>query len=217
MAKIPHSNLSSVKHLYCERKFTMREIANHLKCSIGAVTYFMRKNGLKRRTFSEEQKIRFEKKIPSYTINKSSNEIEELKVIGTMLYWGEGYKGNIEKPACLVDFANSDPDMILIFLEFLRKVYIIDESKLKIYLYCYSNQDVGRLIDFWSALTGVSSANFTKPYVRSDFNDKKRQMLYGLVHIRYYDKKLLLEIKKMIDCYKVKYLRRSDSGYSSGL
>ena len=35
--------------------------------------------------------------------------------------------------------------------------------------------------------------------------EKKLKMPYGLVHIRYSDKKLLLLIKKWIDDYKEKY------------
>lgn len=122
-----------------------------------------------------------------------------------MLYWGEGYKGSVKRPANRVDFANSDPSMIRIFLEFLRQTYELSESKFRILLYCYSNQDVVNLIDYWSSVTDIPKAQFTKPFVRSDFKITGNTMPYGLVHIRYNDKKLLLEIKSLIDCYKAKY------------
>jgi len=44
---------------------------------------------------------------------------------------------------------------------------------------------------------------FTKPYVRKgNLNLSNRKLPYGLVHIRYNDKKLLLAIKSWIENYK---------------
>ncbi len=193
---------------------SMLQISKKLGVSIDAVTYFMRKHNLKRRSFSEIQKKRFNSKRASFKLKMGAGI--ELKAIGSMLYWGEGYKGTRDKPANLVDFANSDPYMIELFLLFIRKCFSIDESKLRVLLYCYDDQNTISLINFWSKLTKIPKSNFTKPYIK-DNQSSNRKMNYGLVHIRYYDKKLLLEILKMIDSYKVSYLRRSDSGYSSGL
>lgn len=90
--------------------------------------------------------------------------------------------------------------MILIFLRFLRDICGIDESKLRVYLYCYADQKIGRLISFWSKITGIPSSQFTKPYVRNDFNPQKSgKMKYGLLHIRYGDKKLLDLIRRWIE------------------
>jgi hypothetical protein len=185
----------------------MKAVGKELGVSLDCVAYFMRKNNLKRRTLREEQKLRFENKKPSFTLRESNKNTDELRAIGAMLYWGEGYKGNEEKPAKYIDFANSDPEMIKLFLVFIRNNFSLDEKKLRILLYCYSNQNVSELIEFWSKETSISSEAFTKPYVRSDLNVNARKMKYGLIHIRYYDKKLLLEIKKMIDSYKTKYLK----------
>jgi hypothetical protein len=81
----------------------------------------------------------------------------QLKVAGTMLYWAEGYQSNLAKS---VDFANSQPKMILVFLKFLREICGIQEGKLRGFLYAYSDQDIGELITFWSGLT-------------KSYNDKK--------------------------------------------
>lgn len=207
MASIKQTQLNKIKELYYKRKYSMKAIGKELGASIHSVLYFMRKNGLVRRTLKEEQKLRFENKKPSFTIRSNDKYSMELNAIGSMLYWGEGYKGNENSPAKSVDFANSDPDMIKLFLIFLRKRFILDENKFRVLLYCYSDQDVSSLIRFWSKETNISPTAFTKPYVRSDFKPEARKMKYGLVHIRYYDKKLLLELKKMIDSYKEKYIR----------
>lgn len=184
----------------------MNEISMKLGVSLDAVVSFFRKHKIIRRTQSQAQKIHFEKSVPSFTKNKlSSNSLKELAVIGAMLYWGEGYKGTTRLPANIVDFANSDPAMVMIFLKFLRSVYNLDEKKFRIFLYYYSDQDIRTLISFWSKATNIPKAQFTKPYVRNDFNVKSNKMVHGLVHIRYGDKKLLLDIKSMIDYYVQKY------------
>lgn len=184
----------------------MKKVGEELGVSLDCVAYFMRKNNLKRRTLSEEQKLRFENSKPTFTTKKIDKSITEIRAIGAMLYWGEGYKGDDKNPAKLVDFANSDPDMIKVFISFMRKSFYLDESKFRVLLYCYADQEVNSLIEFWSKTTCISRSQFTKPYIRKDFKEKSRKMKYGLIHIRYHDKKLLLEMKKMIDSYKIKYL-----------
>jgi len=181
----------------------MREVALKLNVSLNAVCHFMRKHDLPRRTFKEEQHLRFIKKPPTFKISKLTPRLKELQAIGAMLYWGEGYKNAQENS--VVDFANSEPGMILLFLTFLRKVYNVDEKRLRMYLYCYSDQNIHALKRYWSRLTGIPQSRFSKPYVRSDFRKDGRKMRYGLLHIRYGDKKLLLEILRLIEYYQHKY------------
>lgn len=192
----------------------MREIAEKLDVSIDAIVYFMRKNRIPRRSFKETSALLFEnKKLSFRENNKLSSAEEKLKLIGLILYWSEGYK-TVRSSG--IDFANSDADMIAIFVKFLRVIYRVDEKRFRVLLYCYTNQDIISLVKFWSKLTGISKKQFTKPYIRKDFRKDGRKMEYGMVHIRYADKKLFLSIMESIEKIKKK-LRRSDSGYSSGL
>jgi len=206
MALVTQDKLNIVKELYYIKKYSMKKVGEELGVSLDCISYFMRKNNLKRRTLSEEQKLRFENSKPTFTIKGIDKTNAEIRAIGVMLYWGEGYKGDDKNPAKLVDFANSDPDMIRVFISFMRKSFYLDESKFRVLLYCYADQEVNSLIEFWSKTTGISRSQFTKPCIRKDFKEKSRKMKYGLIHIRYHDKKLLLEMKKMIDSYKIKYL-----------
>ena len=96
-------------------------------------------------------------------------------------------------------------------------------TRLRIYLYAYAYQDLNKLKSYWSSLTGVSLLQFTKPYVRiGNPNTSERKLLYGLVHIRYNDKRLLENIKTWINEYisKVcgevpKRSNGSDCGYAA--
>jgi len=203
---ISDSKKSIVFDLYYKEKLSVKEIAEHFKVSADAATFFVRKHNIKRRTQAEARAVWFDKQKPSFTKRKlNSDSLKELAVIGAMLYWGEGYKGNDKLPAHIVDFANSDHKMILLFLRFLRSVFILDEKKFRVYLYCYSNQDISKIINFWSKITEIPKNQFTKPYVKNDFKVTANKMPYGLIHVRYSDKKLLLEIKSMIESYVKKY------------
>ena len=215
MGIISDSKLKQIRNLYYQKGLCMQEIANQLGVSIDAVVYFMRRHNLKRRSFFEINKLRFEEKEPSFRI-RSVNSLyaKELKAIGIMLYYGEGYKSD---KSSFVDFANSDPDMILLFMNFLRRIYKINEKKLRVLLYCYANQNIDELVRFWSGLTKIPRRQFVKPYIRKDFREDGRKMEYGLVHIRYMDKKLLLSIKGFINDYKQRFGAGSPVGGGSGL
>jgi len=146
--------------------------------------------------------------------NTSTSRDSELKVAGAMLYWAEGYKGNEKNPADRIDFTNSDPDMISVFITFLRTVFKLDEKKFRILLYAYSDQNIDELIVFWSLHTRIPKEQFTKPYVRKDFRVGGRKMKYGLVHIRYYDRRLLSELKKMIHSYSLSLLQKNHAPFA---
>lgn len=198
MGAVDKNKLGIVKELYYKRLFPMKKVAESLGVSLDSIVYFMRKNNLKRRTLKEDSVVRFAKKPLSFKLKKVLSEDEKsLKIIGVTLYWGEGYKS---VKSAGIDLANSDVDIILQFLLFLRKICGIDEKRLRVLLYCHANQNQKKLIEFWSRKTKISKGQFTKPYVRKDGNyDSIRTMPYGLVHIRYADKKLLSVVKNWIE------------------
>lgn len=205
MAKISNNQVNLVKNLYYNERFTMRKIAQRLGVNIDAVVYCMRKNNIKRRSLAEANAIAFQNKKLSFKEQvKLSFHKKKLKLSGLILYWSEGYKTTKSSG---VDFANSDPDMIFVFVKFLRKIYKVDEKRLRILLYCYENQNVKSLIEFWSNLTSINKKQFSRPYIRKNFKESGRKMKYGMVHIRYADKKLFLCIMEAIDLLKLKMRR----------
>jgi len=195
---------SIIRKLYYKEKLSTIEIGKRLNVSPWAVLRFMKRSDLKLRTVKEANINLFERKKPSFQIKKnlSLNE-QKLKVAGIMLYWAEG--GKSLGKYWSVDFANSDSEMIRIFLKFLREICKIEEKRLRIQLYCYANQDIEKIKNFWYKITNISKKQFIKPYIRKDFKiDQKNRMKNGLIHIRYTDKKLLLQIENWIKeyCFK---------------
>lgn len=200
-------NAKEVQRLYNKEglsALSAEEIAKIFNRTSGGVYRFMRRNGLIRRLPHETNNIKYDKQKPSFTIKRNlSFADKKLKMAGTMLYWAEGYK-NLSKNirGGTIDLANSDPKMIAVFLQFLRKICGIKEDKLRVQLYCYSNQNTDFLKKYWSELTKIPINQFIKPYIREDFKEEKiGKMRHGLVHIRYSDKKLFLQIKKWTEEY----------------
>ena len=190
-------NINSVKDLYCDKEFNIEETANKLGISFWSLYNFMNKNNISRRSPSRANFI-VNKTKPQFKIKDNLTIWEEkLKIAGIMLYWAEGtLKGNT------VDFVNSNPLMIKVFLEFLRIICGINEVRLRVYLYTYSERELHKNKKYWSKVTNVSLDQFTKPYVRrGNLNLSKSKLPYGLVHIRYNDKRLLALISNWIEEY----------------
>ena len=186
--------IEKVKDLYYKNGLSARAVGEKLGFSVWQVIKFMKKNNLARRDQAETHHLAFLALPNSFNPkSKLTNKEKLLKTAGLMLYWGEGVKTTDHT----VDITNSDSLMIKLFLKMLREIYGIKEEKLRVLLYCYANQNVEELINYWVKITGISQAQFTKPYIRQDFLEKKKsKMPYGLIHVRYNDKKLVGLIRK---------------------
>jgi hypothetical protein len=102
-------------------------------------------------------------------------------VAGVALYAGEGSKGDGS-----VAFANTDPAMIKFFCLWLRTLFYIDESRLRVAVYLHQGLDIDQVEEFWSSLTGVPRDQFTKPYrAIPDPTIRTNKHAYGCVSVRY--------------------------------
>jgi transcriptional regulator with XRE-family HTH domain len=109
-------------------------------------------------------KIRSEKaaKIRKEHENKGTKQIrkisaKELKLIGSVLYWAEGsnHRNSFR-------FANSDPKMIVVMIEFMRKICKIPNEKIKARIHLYPQIDENQAINYWKKITGLPRCNFQK-------------------------------------------------------
>ena len=174
--------------------FSASDIVSRLNIPLHRVYDALVRQHIARRSPWAQNLIRFERSPRSFTFKKRlSLPEQQLMIAGLMLYYGEG-----AKTGTTVDFANSDPLASALFIRFLRVICGIEEGRLRLYLYCFSNQDTDALIRFWSSRLGVERARFTRPYVRSTLNRGNRTMTYGVIHIRYSDKRLLEELLSRI-------------------
>ena len=184
--------VEAIKALYEPEQLSVREVAARLGVGWWRVYGVMRRNGITRRRGSDQNYATYKTK-PQFQIKTCLTPNEErLRVAGVMLYMAEG-----AKTTHLVDFTNSDPLLVGVFVKFLREICGVAESRLRVSLYAYANQNMEALNEFWSSITRIPTSQFTKPYVRAlTANVRKREMPRGLAHIRYSDKRLLELLKR---------------------
>jgi hypothetical protein len=198
MATIPEKNIQEIKHLY-ESGNTAKQIGVKLHYPLNAVYYTMRRYKIARRGGRASAALRFAQKELSFCIPKVLTDTQErLRLLGVTLYWAEGYKTEKSKG---IDFANSDPAMVTVFLRFLHEVCHIDETRIKVLLYSHDKQKIPDQLHYWSTLLNIPPENFSKPYIAVTHKklEKNHKMPYGLVHLRYSDKKLLLLVLDWIN------------------
>jgi hypothetical protein len=194
-------NLEKLNKLYWKNNLSISNIGNIYNLHPTAVLKRMKKYGIPRRSLSQSSFIVYKDKPKFILKEKLSHEEELLKIAGLMLYCCEGsFKGSG------IDFANSNPKIILLFLEFLRKICGVAEKRLSVYLYAFANQDVNNLKLFWSKITNIPLNQFSKPYIKKAYDTNTAKMEYGLVKIRYYDKKLLKVLENCLDTYYNQFL-----------
>lgn len=107
---------------------------------------------------------------------------EEFLVAGLALYAGEGAKTD-----GTVAFANSDPRFIAFYMEWLRRFFDIDESRLRLRLYLHEELDIGKANAYWSTVTRIPMSQFMKPYraVRTSSKVRRTKHEFGCPRIDY--------------------------------
>jgi len=86
---------------------------------------------------------------------------KSAKLVLATLYLAEGSKGQKAR----LMFGNSNPGIIRLFMDLMRFVYEIDESKLRCTVQCRADQDTRSLEMFWSKVTAIPRSRFYKARV----------------------------------------------------
>ncbi len=117
---------------------------------------------------------------------------QELLIAGIALYWAEGYKrliirGGIEKTHHPVSLSNSDPQLIQLFLRFLREICLVPENKISANVRIFEHQNAGQLLQFWHKTTKIPLEKFHKFYYgisKSSLGKRPYNILpYGTIQI----------------------------------
>ena len=188
---------------YKEECFSAVQISDNLNLNSSKVRYVLDKFGVKKRTISEAirhlNRTKFKKGAFEIKTNLSNKE-EKLKVAGIMLYWGEGTKqGNS------VVFSNSNSDMVVLFLKFLREICGVSEERVRALLHFYEDQDEMKLKKYWSEKMKVPISQFSKSFLHKNKNGSyNEKSVYGTISLRYSDKELLKIINNWIKEYAEK-------------
>ena len=128
---------------------------------------------------------------------------KELKLAGAISYKCEGKKLRRDERfrntwSYRIEFCNSDPILIKIFLEFLRRIIKIEEDRLHPSVHMYDDLDRKRVMRFWSSLTEIPLDRFYRTKIYHAKNTKYKPNPLGTCRLQYHDKKAFMKLDKII-------------------
>lgn len=178
--------------MYYDKKWSMQQIADHTHCSVHKIVYWMKEYGLERRDWSEATYVYKNPEGDPYKIRlPETDEEKELFALAIGLYWGEGTKKGIHSVA----IANSDPNILRVFMNFLEKFCSVNRSELDAQLNIFADCDVQGSIEWWVQQLEIKTEQFYPPTVRQPKSDYSNKSERGTVSIRFGNIKLLQQIK----------------------
>lgn len=145
-----------------------------------------RENGRKRRAlYQEDGKIK-------------AREMRPLHMMGCMLYWAEGAKSRNR-----IYFANSDPNMHKLFIQFLREELNVMDSEITIYIHCHTNEpdEMQAIEDFWFKCLNLSRSNHRKTYIKKGSEVQHSILEHGVCGVAVYRTDLVQHIFGAIQEY----------------
>jgi len=126
----------------------------------------------------------------------------ELLLIGAALYWAEGWNRDTTGKGHGVCFANSNPDMVKLFLRFLREIIHVPEDKFRVDIHIYPNINEKSAINFWSQVTNISKERFriTQQISRASKGKRPKNSLpYGTLKLDVCARQNFFKVKGWID------------------
>lgn len=187
MSKIPSA--LELNYLYLEKKLSLSEIADYTGFKTHKIIYWMDKFGIKRRIRSEANYIKANPKGEPFTVkNRLTRDEAKLKYLALGLYWGEGGKAANYG----VRITNSDPGVIKVFLEYLRKICRAKEDKIHFYLQTFKDNDIEIAKGYWSEQlkVGPKRINTGTPIPSMGKGTYKKISTYGVMSLGFFNSHL---------------------------
>ena len=129
---------------------------------------------------------------------------KELQIAGALLYVCEGTK--IRKDSrykntyiYAIEFTNSDPQIVSLFLRFLRQELKVDASRIKGQLFIYPDLNKKEVMGVWSSRTGIPVAQFQKVIMLKAKISRFKPNPLGTFKVRYSSKEKFLKLQAIID------------------
>ncbi len=121
---------------------------------------------------------------------------ENAKIALAMLYLGEGLHSLKSRSFY---FGNSNPMVILVFLELLRSIIPFQLEKVRCTVQCRADQDGEELIQYWSTITKIPKRLFYKTRIdpRTIGRPTLNQTYKGVLRIDYFDTRIRHELESL--------------------
>ena len=130
--------------------------------------------------------------------------------IGAALYWGEGQKVFTDKRGSYphLCFSNSDPQILLVFLQFLERLLHVSRRQVRAEIHIQPNLSALQSLSYWHKVTGIPRERLRiyKVISRSSNHKRPKNILpYGTMHIRVNGRKEIFKVKGIIDGIAMTY------------
>jgi len=203
--------------------FSLKQIAEKLEVSKGSVSSWVRDIVIPQEALSnisDCRRLGREQSRATRLANIAKSDIKidaackeeilplskrDLWIAGLMLYAGEGYKSS-KVSGRRVEIANSNPEILRIFINFLTKICFVPREKIRVRLMLYEDINQEEAKQFWSHELRVDLKQFANPFIKLSYKDLPfrhlRRSKYGTAHVNLYDTKIY---KKIISWIKAIY------------
>ncbi len=128
----------------------------------------------------------------------------EITLIGAALYWAEGYKNfnTARRSYPYIGFSNADPQMMTIFVAFLKDILMIKKEKMRLEIHIYPQQSLVDARAYWQGITGIPEER-VKAYVAvsaaSGGKRPKNLLPYGTAYLRIDSRHEFFKVRGLID------------------
>ncbi|MAS34610.1 MAG: hypothetical protein CL610_11420 [Anaerolineaceae bacterium] len=115
-----------------------------------------------------------------------------------MLYWAEGAKARNA-----VYFANSDPDMMLLFKRFLCEELRVVEADIRLLIHCHTDNktEIHRIENYWLSLLQLPASALNKTQIKQGSHTRKNILPNGICSLRVFNTELTHHIYGAIQEY----------------
>ncbi len=169
-----------LQNLY-KKGLSMQEVADKTGWEYSQVRYWMARYKILRRSRSKAVYLKNNPQGDPFKIKKLSSKKDfELYNLGIGLFLGEGTKKN----KFSVILANSNPNIVSLFLRFLRETCGAKEDKIRAWLNIFDDVDANETMRFWSEKTNIPMNRFNKTTIRKGKKGSyKNKSRYGTISV----------------------------------
>ena len=114
----------------------------------------------------------------------------ELFLIGVALYWAEGSKEKEGRPGSGVQFSNSDPKMLKLFIEWLTEICGVEKEDISFGIYIHENSknNLDTVKKYWSEKLNFPLSHFPYAYFKKNKIKTNRKNIgdsyFGLLKLK---------------------------------
>ena len=127
---------------------------------------------------------------------KKAREMRPLHMMGSMLFWAEGTKNRNR-----LELVNSDPNMLLLWMRFLREELHVDDEIIRLRIHVHEQTNIETAETYWTELLGLSRQALMKTHVKDGSDTRLNTLTYGICAVSIQRTELAMHVYGAIQEY----------------